>query len=128
MESMSACVLVKKPKRKRQKVIQVVLTEEEKKLIEENAKLAKLSASQYLRDLGMGYKPISLVDVMVIQEIRSIKSDMNKVGGLLKFLMSGQTVDPKEVRSKVNGLLLDFSRNQNSLDILISKIRSKIKF
>lgn len=42
--------------------------------------------------------------------------------------MSGQTVDPKEVRSKVNGLLLDFSRNQNSLDILISKIRSKIKF
>jgi len=106
----------------------VVLTEEEKKLIEENAKLAKLSASQYLRDLGMGYKPKSLVDVMVIQEIRSIKSDMNKVGGLLKFLMSGQTVDPKEVRSKVNGLLLDFSRNQNSLDILISKIRSKIKF
>ncbi len=128
MESMSACVLVKKPKRKRQKVIQVVLTEEEKKLIEENAKLAKLSASQYLRDLGMEYKPKSLVDVMVIQEIRSIKSDMNKVGGLLKFLMSGQTVDPKEVRSKVNGLLLDFSRNQNSLDILISKIRSKIKF
>lgn len=119
---------LKKPKRKRQKVIQVVVTDLEKSQIEANAKLANLSASQYLRELGLGYKPKSLVDVVVIQEIRSLKSDMNRVGGLLKNLMSGQVIDPKEIRSTVNGLLLDFSRNQTSLDILISKVRSKIKF
>ncbi|WP_151869211.1 plasmid mobilization protein [Acinetobacter soli] len=119
---------LKKPKRKRQKVIQVVVTDLEKSQIEVNAKLANLSASQYLRELGLGYKPKSLVDVVVIQEIRSLKSDMNRVGGLLKNLMSGQIIDPKEIRSTVNGLLLDFSRNQTSLDILISKVRSKIKF
>ena len=72
----------KKPKRIRQKVIQVVVTEAEKKQIEENA----------------------------------------------KNLMNGELTDPKEIRSKVNGLLLDFSKNQNSIDLFISKVRSAIKF
>lgn len=124
----SEIVKSKSQKRIRQKYIKVILTEDEKSKIEKNAELAKISSSQYLRDLGLGYKPKSLVDIMVIQEVRSLKSDMNKVGGLLKLLLSGQKVDPKEFRSTVNGLLLDFSRNQNSLDILISKVRSKIKF
>lgn len=128
METNKVDSSIKKHKRIRQKVIQVVVTEDEKRQIEKNAELSNISASQYLRDLGLGHKPKSLIDVMVIQEIRSLKSDMNKVGGLLKLLMSGQTIDPKEIRSTVNGLLLDFSRNQNSLDILISKVRSKIKF
>ena len=118
----------KKPKRIRQKVIQVVVTEAEKKQIEENAAQGNLSASQYLRDLGFGYQPKSLTDIKTIQEIRSLKSDMNKVGGLLKNLMNGELTDPKEIRSKVNGLLLDFSKNQNSIDLFISKVRSAIKF
>ena len=118
----------KKPKRIRQKVIQVVVTEAEKKQIEENAAQGHLSASQYLRDLGLGYQPKSLTDIKTIQEIRSLKSDMNKVGGLLKNLMNGELTDPKEIRSKVNGLLLDFSKNQNSIDLFISKVRSAIKF
>ncbi|WP_410205085.1 plasmid mobilization protein [Acinetobacter baumannii] len=45
-----------------------------------------MSASQYLRDLGLGYQPKSLTDIKTIQEIRSLKSDMNKVGGLLEKL------------------------------------------
>ena len=118
----------KKPKRIRQKVIQVVVTEAEKKQIEENAAQGNLSASQYLRDLGLNYQPKSLTDIKTIQEIRSLKSDMNKVGGLLKNLMNGELNDPKEIRSKVNGLLLDFSKNQNSIDLFISKVRSEIKF
>lgn len=118
----------KKPKRIRQKVIQVVVTEAEKKQIEENAAQGNLSASQYLRDLSLGYQPKSLTDVKTIQEIRSLKADMNKVGGLLKNLMNAELTDPKEIRSKVNGLLLDFSKNQNSIDLFISKVRSAIKF
>jgi hypothetical protein len=118
----------KKPNRIRQKVIQVVVTEAEKKQIEENAAQGNLSTSQYLRDLGLGYQPKSLTDIKTIQEIRSLKADLNKVGGLLKNLMSGELTDPKEIRSRVNGLLLDFSRNQNSIDLFISKVRSKIKF
>jgi hypothetical protein len=123
--------IVKQPKsqkRIRQKYIKVILTEEEKKQIEESAAQGNLSASQYLRDLGLGYEPKSLTDVKMIQEIRSLKSDMNKVGSLLKNLMTGELTDPKEIRSRVNGLLLDFSKNQNSLDILITKVRSQIKF
>lgn len=118
----------KKPKRIRQNVIQVVVTEAEKKQIEESAAQGNLSASQYLRDLGLGYEPKSLTDVKTIQEIRGLKADMNKVGNLLKNLMSGELTDPKEIRSRVNGLLLDFSKNQNSLDLLITKVRSQIKF
>jgi len=118
----------KKPKRIRQKTIKVVVTEEEKLMIESRAKEANLSNSQYLRDLGLGYKPQSLTDIKTIQEIRSLKAGLNKVGGLLKNLMSAELTDPKEIRSRVNGLLLDFSRNQNSIDLFISKVRSKIRF
>lgn len=123
--------IVKQPKsqkRIRQKYIKVILTKAEKKQIEESATQGNLSASQYLRDLGLGYQPKSLTDVKTIQEIRSLKADLNKVGGLLKNLMSGELTDPKEIRSKINGLLLDFSRNQNSIDLFISKVRSKINF
>ncbi|MEJ5132439.1 LysR family transcriptional regulator [Acinetobacter sp. MYb177] len=118
----------KKPKRIRQKVIQVVVTEAEKKQIEDNAAQGKLSASQYLRDLGLGYKPKTLVDVMVLNELRKVKGDMSKIGGLLKVLMTTEVVDPKEFRSTVNGLLLDFAKNQRSIDFLLSDIRSTIKF
>ena len=118
----------KKPKRIRQKTIKVVVTEEEKLMIESRAKDANLSNSQYLRDLGLGYQPQSLTDIKTIQEIRSLKSDMNKVGGLLKNLMNGELTDPKEIRSRVNGLLLDFSRNQNSIDLFISKSDPRSNF
>lgn len=118
----------KKPKRIRQKTIKVVVTKEEKLMIESRAKDANLSNSQYLRDLGLGYQPKSLTDIKTIQEIRSLKADLNKVGSLLKNLMSGELTDPKKIRPRVNGLLLDFSRNQNSIDLFISKVRSTIKF
>ena len=118
----------KSQKRIRQKYIKVILTEAEKEQIEKNAAQGNLSTSQYLRDLGLGYEPKSLTDVKTIQEIRSLKADLNKVGGLLKNLMSGELTDPKEIRSKINGLLLDFSKNQNSIDLFISKVRSKINF
>ena len=117
----------KSQKRIRQKYIKVILTEDEKRKIEENAAAAKMSTSQYARDLCLGYKPKSLVDNMALYEMIKIKGDMNKIGGLLKKLMAGDVVDPKEIRSKVNGLLLDFSRNQQNIDLLFSKIRSKIK-
>lgn len=118
----------KKPKRIRQKVIQVVVTEAEKKQIEDSATQGKLSASQYLRDLGLGYQPKTLVDVMALDELRKVKGDMNKIGGLLKVLMTNENIDPKEFRSTVNGLLLDFSKNQHTIDFLLSDIRSKIRF
>lgn len=118
----------KKPKRIRQKAIKVVVTDAEKEQIEKGAAQCKLSTSQYLRDLGLGYKPKTLVDVMVLSELRQAKGEMNKIGGLLKVLMTTEVVDPKEFRSTVNGLLLDFSRNQQSIDFLLSDIRSKIKF
>src|SRR5690606_18461132 len=105
-----------------------VVNEAVKKQLEENAAEGNLSASPYLIDLGLGYQSKSLTDIKTIQEIRSLKSDMNNVSELLKKLMNGELNDPKEIRSKVNGLLLDFSKNQNSIDLFISKVRSEIKF
>jgi hypothetical protein len=74
------------------------------------------------------YQTQSLNYIITIQEMCILKADLIKVGGLLINLMSGELTDPKEIRSKVNGLLLDFSRNQNSIDLFISKVRSTIKF
>lgn len=74
-----------------------------------------ISTSEYLCDLGLSYHLKSLTGVKMIQEILSLKADINKVRRLLKNLITYVLIDTKEISSKVNGLLLDFSKNLNSI-------------
>jgi hypothetical protein len=68
-----------------QKPFKVWVTPDERTAIEENAAATHLSASAYLRTLGLGYQPKSLLDSQHVLELLKLGGDMGRLGGLLKL-------------------------------------------
>jgi hypothetical protein len=58
---------------------------EERAKIEQLAKATGLSASTYLRTLGLGYEPRSILDAERVGELLKVCGDLGRLGGLLKM-------------------------------------------
>jgi hypothetical protein len=78
----------KKATRKGTNPINVWVTPEEKAEIESLANQAGLSTSAYLRTLGLGYAPKSIVDNQQVMELARINGDLGRLGGLLKLWLT----------------------------------------
>ena len=88
--------------RPRFKRVEVWLTEEEYTQISQTADRVKLSRSEYLRNLGMGYQPKSRFDVEAITALQKCQADQGRLGGLLKLWLSekkGEGAAASNVRS-----------------------------
>lgn len=68
--------------------LQVYCTEEEQAVIEQQAKTAGMSVSEYLRQVGMGMSIKSCVDPQAVKELARVNADLGRAGGLLKMLLS----------------------------------------
>ena len=68
----------------------VYCLQEEKSQIQALAKEAGLSVSDYLRRLGLLYRPTSVMDYEKVGELLKIAADMGRLGGLLKWWLSGE--------------------------------------
>lgn len=79
-----------KVRRRDQTAVRVYCTEEEKKQIQVLAKETGLSVSEYLRRLGMMYRPSSVLDYEKVGELLKVSADMGRLGGLLKWWLSGE--------------------------------------
>lgn len=69
--------------------------------ITECAKNLKLSRSEYLRKLGLGYQPKGQFDQEAIRELVRLHADQGRLGGLLKLWLSekkGEGASVKNVR------------------------------
>jgi len=60
----------------------------EKEVIEANAAKAGLSVASYLRRVGQGYTPNSVIDYQRVMELGKINGDLGRLGGLLKLWLS----------------------------------------
>lgn len=69
-------------------MIRVCCLPEEKKLIEDNAKAVGLSASSYLRNIGMGMQVRGVLDQKAVVELSKVNGDLGRLGGLLKMWLS----------------------------------------
>jgi len=78
----------KKPTRKASTPIVVRVTPDEKAVIDALAKQAGQSTSAYLRILGQGYEPKSIIDNGKVMELARINGDLGRLGGLLKLWLS----------------------------------------
>lgn len=58
--------------------------------IEANAKAAGLSLSAYLRAVGAGYQPRSVVDYDQVALLVQSHGDLNRLGGLLKMWLTNE--------------------------------------
>jgi hypothetical protein len=88
--------------RPRGKRIDVWTSTEEYTGIVSNAKRVKLSNSEYLRNLGLGYQPKGRFDQEAIGKLVKLHADQGRLGGLLKLWLSerqGEGAPAKDVRS-----------------------------
>ncbi|WP_347990326.1 conjugal transfer transcriptional regulator TraJ [Methylomonas sp. AM2-LC] len=77
-----------KPTRKGSTPIVVRVNPDEKAAIEEFARLCGRSTSGFLRMLGLGYLPKSIVDNERVEELAKINGDLGRLGGLLKLWLT----------------------------------------
>lgn len=94
----------KRGKRKRQERIELVLSESEKQTIVQNAEQCGLSISTYLRNLGLGIMPRSLLDADVIQAIVRTHADLSRLRGVVQMgitLSADKPLSKKDMRSMV---------------------------
>jgi len=68
--------------------IKVWLLPEEKEGIEESARRVGLSASAYLRNIGLGLTVRGVLDQHAVIELSKINGDLGRLGGLLKMWLS----------------------------------------
>ena len=106
----------------RKQCIKVWVDEHEKEKVEDNAKGCNQSASSFLRNLGMGYTPKSMIDHKAVGDLMQLNGDLGRLGGLLKMLLSNEEgfVGHEENMVEVSSLL-------NGLNDLRNNIREKVR-
>ena len=77
---------------RRQHHLRVPVTTEENEVIKRQADLAGVPIAAFLRDLGLGYTPPSVVEQDKLDALIKAMGDLGRLGGLLKLWL---TDDPK---------------------------------
>ena len=115
-----------KPKRKYKRHLRVPVELEEGELIKEQAEKCGLSISEYLRRLGLGYEPPSIVDNQKVAELAKINGDLGRLGGLLKMWLSDDRRAAHFDKKKINKLLSDIEETRTQMtEIMMKIIKSK---
>lgn len=85
--------------------LRVPVRQEEEVHIKNQAAKCGISVSRYLRVLGMGYQPKSIVDNEQVQELARINGDLGRLGGLLKLWLSNDRRAAHFDKKAINGIL-----------------------
>ncbi len=101
--------------RVRKKSIKVWVTDDEKTAIEDNAGDCSMSASSFLRGLGLGYIPPSKVDKKHVLELAKINGDLGRLGGLLKMWLTNEERQEEIIGGQVRSIIEQIGEAQNEL-------------
>ncbi|KJV05160.1 conjugal transfer transcriptional regulator TraJ [Methylocucumis oryzae] len=102
--------------------ILVCVTPDEKQKIEALARQTGLSTSAYLRELGLGYVPKSIVDYQHMLELSKLGGDLGRLGGLLKLWL---TDDVRTAQFGKETLLAALARIDDTQKEMV-KVMSKV--
>jgi len=105
----------KKPTRKGSTPIVVRVTPDEKAVIESLAKQTGHSTSAYLRLLGQGYVPKSIVDHGKVMELARINGDLGRLGGLLKLWLTNDARTAQFGESTLRAALARIEDTKNKM-------------
>jgi hypothetical protein len=86
----------------RTRAIRVYVNDHEHQQIEQYSHALNLSASTYLRQLGLNFKPKAITDLEVVRKLIQIHGDMGRLGGLLKLTiveLRNHKASPAEARA-----------------------------
>ncbi len=115
-----------KQKRKYKRHLRVPVEPEEGEIIKDQAEKCGLSISEYLRRIGLGYEPPSIVDNQKVTELAKINGDLGRLGGLLKMWLSDDRRAAHFDKKKINELLKDIEGTRTQMtEIMMKVIKSK---
>ncbi|MBA3754913.1 MAG: conjugal transfer transcriptional regulator TraJ [Nitrosomonas sp.] len=112
----------KKITRKYKLHLRVPVDAEEDKLIKEGASECGISVSHYLKMLGIGYQPKSIVDNYQVKELAKINGDLGRLGGLLKLWLSDDKKAAGFDRAMIVRLLRDMEKTRVEMNEVMMKI------
>lgn len=114
------------PTRKGSPAIKVRVLPDEKARIEALAASVGESASSYLRLVGLGHQPRSMIDREQARELVRINGDLGRLGGLLKlWLTDDEKLDefkPERMKRIIRGVLDKIEANQEELRAIVKTV------
>ena len=100
----------------------VLVTPEEREAVIALAKRCKLSVSAYLRNLALGYSPVSALDMRQVERLLDVCVDQNRLGNLLKmFLTEREKYNETQLMSAAR-LLEKLEESQARLMIVVDQV------
>jgi hypothetical protein len=103
--------------------LRVPVLPEEKERIELNARETGLSVAAFLREVGQGYQPDSVVDMDQVREMVRINADLGRLGGLLKLWL---TDDARMARFSAKAIVALLNRIEASRAEMTTIMRSVV--
>lgn len=102
--------------------IKVWCLPDERAEIEANARATGLSLSCFLRQVGMGYEPRSVIDYDQATELLKVHADLGRLGGLLKMWL---TNSERGHGQEISALIADIAKaNKYLLEAATKIVRS----
>lgn len=112
--------------RKRTRHLRVPVTAEEGQAIEELAERTGLPIAAYLRLVGLGYQPRSMIDLDQARELVRINGDLGRLGGLLKLWLTDNAkldeFEPERINRIIRGVLTKIKANQDELRVIVKTV------
>ena len=102
------------------------MTESERAAIDTNASACALTVSAFLRTLGSGYEPKSMLDQEAILSLIGVAADQGRLGGLLKLWLT-ERPDGGALTLEVRRLLRQVEAVQENLRARVRELRPRRK-
>ena len=112
----------RKIRRKRTQHLRVPVLPEEKEIIEGQARKSGLSVAHYLRAVGQGFEPRSIIDIEQVMELARINGDLGRLGGLLKLWLSDDRRTAHYGKPLLMAVLRKIVTNQNKIGDIMERV------
>lgn len=111
---------------RRSRHLRVPVTAEEGNQIEQLAEQTGLSIAAFLRLVGLGHQPRSMIDVEQARELVRVNGDLGRLGGLLKLWLTDDAkldaLKPENTPAIIRGVLKRIEANQEQMDSIIKAV------
>ena len=109
--------------------IKVYVSPEDKFEIKNRARSLGLTDSTFLRNLGLGFRPTSMLDQDAILELAKINSAQSRLGNLMALALKNpekmSLYGDKDVANKIDELIDKIGELQISMLSIVSDVNSK---
>lgn len=104
------------------KPVRSYLTADEHARLSQMAQRAGLSISQFMRDVCLGYQVRSFEHEKFKLELLKTRSDLGRLGGLLKMALAKPDRFNAEDQAGLRGLLGQITQRQNEIKTLVERL------